>query len=155
MNNNDIFRLITSAFNLKDTSIAKTFASTDMKVTTVDIATWLSEETDNAETTLTDVQLASFLNGLINMKRGKREGEQPKPETELNNNMILQKLRIALNLKAEDMLNTFEFVGVEFNKHELGAFFRKPGNKHYRPCPDAVLRDFLMAVEAQREASLG
>lgn len=152
MNNNEIFRLITSALNLKDTGIAKAFASAEMNVTTVEIATWLNEETDSAANQLTDEQLACFLNGLINTKRGKRDGEQPKPETQLNNNMILQKLRIALNLKAEDMLNTFEFVGVEFNKHELGAFFRKPDNKHYRACPDEVLRDFLLAVHAQRES---
>lgn len=59
-------------------------------------------EDDSAYIKMSDSELASFLNGLINLKRGKREGEQPEPESRLTNNMVFQKLRIALNLKAED-----------------------------------------------------
>ncbi len=37
--------------------------------------------------------LAVFLNGLINQKRGKKEGVQPVPEQVLDNNAILKKLQ--------------------------------------------------------------
>ena len=55
-----------------------------------------------------DDQLATFLNGLINEKRGKKEGEQPKPEKILDNNNILRKLKIALKLKTEDITELFK-----------------------------------------------
>jgi uncharacterized protein YehS (DUF1456 family) len=100
---------------------------------------------------LSGTELALFLNGFINHKRGKREGAQPKPEAHLNNNMVFQKLRIALNLKAEDILNIFELVDVHFSKHEISAFFRKPENKHYRDCHDQTLKSFLEGVEYQYE----
>ena len=93
--------------------------------------------------------MAVFLNGFINFKRGKREGAQPVPEDRLNNNMVFQKLRIALNLKAEDILDIFQLVEFRLSSHELSAFFRKPGNKNYRECRDQILRNFLLGVQYQ------
>tara|TARA_R110002074_G_scaffold236852_3_gene408706 strand:- start:92 stop:415 length:324 start_codon:yes stop_codon:yes gene_type:complete len=87
-----------------------------------------------------------FLNGFINFKRGKRDGPQPKPEKQLNNNMVFQKLRIALNLKADDILQLVDF---DLSKHELSALFRKPGNKSYRECKDQILRNFLLGIQHQ------
>ncbi|EEZ40952.1 hypothetical protein VDA_001984 [Photobacterium damselae subsp. damselae CIP 102761] len=89
------------------------------------------------------------MNGLINLKRGKREGEQPEPESRLTNNMVFQKLRIALNLKAEEILEVLELANFRLSKHELSAFFRKPENKHYRECKDQILRNFLLGVQLQ------
>ena len=42
--------------------------------------------------------------------RGKKEGTQPEPEDKLNNNIIFKKLKIALNLKAEDILRMMALV---------------------------------------------
>jgi len=36
---------------------------------------------------------------------------------------------------------------VHISKHELSAFFRKPGHKHYRECKDQVFRNFLNGVQ--------
>ncbi|MGB0886259.1 MAG: DUF1456 family protein, partial [Chitinophagales bacterium] len=88
-----------------------------------------------------------FLNGFINEKRGKREGEQPKPEKTLNNNIILRKLKIALNLKDTDVIDMLDLAGLKFSKHELSAFFRKPDQKQYRACKDQFLRNFLYGME--------
>jgi len=33
------------------------------------------------------------------------------------------------------------------SKHELSAFFRKPGHKHYRECKDQILRVFLKGLQ--------
>ncbi len=38
---------------------------------------------------------------------------------------MLKKLKIALNMTSEDMLNIFEKAGVSVSKSELSAFFRK------------------------------
>lgn len=124
-------------------SLGGSDASTDQ------VVGWLKKDDDDAFLKLHDVELAAFLNGFINFKRGKREGEQPSPEKRLNNNMVFQKLRIALNLKAEDILQIFELAEFRLSSHELSAFFRKPGTKNYRECKDQVLRNFLLGVQYQ------
>jgi uncharacterized protein YehS (DUF1456 family) len=93
----------------------------------------------------TDQQAIQFLNGLITEIRGPG-GSPPPNETELNNNLIFRKLRIALGLEADDILMMLADLNVTLSKHELSALFRKPGNKHYRACSDELLTAFLQAV---------
>jgi uncharacterized protein YehS (DUF1456 family) len=57
------------------------------------------------------------------------------------------KLKIALNLKAEDVLEILGLADFRLSKHELSAFFRKPGHKHYRECKDQILRNFLNGLQ--------
>ena len=71
------------------------------------------------------------------------------PEAQLNNNMVFQKLRIALNLQADDILAAFELADFKLSNHELSAFFRKPSHKNYRECKDQVLRNFLLGIQRQ------
>lgn len=149
MINNDILRRIRYTFNLKDKDMVEVFALADMNVTQEQVTGWLKKDEDEELVKLKDIELASFLNGFINLKRGKREGEQPKPEKSLNNNIVFQKLRIALNLKTEDILAVFQLVDFNLSNHELSAFFRKPDHKNYRECKDQVLRNFLMGVQRQ------
>lgn len=89
------------------------------------------------------------MNGLINKKRGKREGEQPVAEKVLNNNIILRKLKIALDYKDEQILEIMELAGFPLGKHELSAFFRKPGHNNYRECQAQVLRNFLKGLQVK------
>ena len=149
MTNNDIFRRIRYTFDLKDNTIVKIFALADVSVTQEQVTAWLKKDEDDAFVTMKNKELASFLNGFISFKRGKREGPQPAPESQLNNNMVFQKLRIALNMKAEDILEVFEQVGLPLSAHELSAFFRKPSHKNYRECKDQMLRNFLMGIQLQ------
>ena len=149
MTNNDIFRRIRYTFDLKDNTIVKIFALADVSVTQEQVTAWLKKDEDDAFVTMKNKELASFLNGFISFKRGKREGPQPAPESQLNNNMVFQKLRIALNMKAEDILEVFEQVGLPLSAHELSAFFRNPSHKNYRECKDQMLRNFLMGIQLQ------
>lgn len=149
MINNDILRRVRYTFDLKDDAMLEVFALADLTVTRAQLNAWLKKEDDESFVHLKDPELATFLNGLINLKRGKREGEQPAPEATLTNNMVFQKLRIALNLKAEDILDILKSVDFAMSKHELSAFFRKPDNKHYRECKDQILRNFLLGVQRQ------
>ncbi len=153
MTNNDIFQLILTTFDLNESAVIKIFALADFNTKPEQLTAWLKTNGDSTFVKLTGTELALFLNGFINLKRGKREGEQPKPETHLNNNQVFQKLRIALNLKAEDILNIFELVDTYFSKHEISAFFRKPDNKHYKNCRDDTLENFLQGIQDQRLAS--
>lgn len=149
MTNNDILRRVRYAFDFRDNAMVKIFALADCQVTQAEVSSWLKKEEDEGFVNLKDIELATFLNGLIIYRRGKREGEQPKPEKKLSNNQVFQKLRIALNLKAEDVLEIFSLVDFNLSNHELSAFFRKPGHKNYRECKDQVLRNFLLGVQQQ------
>ncbi|WP_188013722.1 YehS family protein [Photobacterium damselae] len=149
MTNNDILRRIRYTFDFKDKAMVDIFAQAEVTVTEEQVVSWLKREDDSAYIKMSDSELASFLNGLINLKRGKREGVQPEPESCLTNNMVFQKLRIALNLKAEEILEVLELANFRLSKHELSAFFRKPENKHYRECKDQILRNFLLGVQLQ------
>lgn len=147
MINNDVLRRIRYTFDYSDSQMMELFAHADCEVSREQVCSWLKQEDDPDFTEMTDKQLATFLNGLINALRGRREGAQPVPEDRLSNNMILMKLRIALDLQSEDVLALLESVGLSFSKHELSALFRKPGHKHYRVCEDQVLRNFLKALQ--------
>lgn len=147
MTNNDILRRIRYTFDFNDSKMITLFGLAEYQVTRGQISDWLKKEDDPAYQQCSDTQLAIFLNGLINDKRGKKEGAQPEPEQRLTNNIIFRKLKIALNLKNEDVLEILGLTGVRISKHELSAFFRKPGHKHYRDCKDQVLRNFLKGLQ--------
>ncbi|MBJ7555028.1 DUF1456 family protein [Marinomonas spartinae] len=147
MTNNDILRRLRYTFSLKDAYVKEIFSAADSSVTRDQIVAWMTKEGEEGYTSMADQELATFLNGFINVKRGKREGEQPIPEKRLNNNAIFMKLRIALNLKAEDILDIMQLAEFNMSKHELSAFFRKPDNKHYRECKDQILRNFILGLQ--------
>ncbi len=147
MINNDILRRIRYIFDFDDSKMISLFALADHAVTREQISDWLKRDEDPAYKPCSDTQLAIFLNGLINDKRGKKEGPQPKPEKRITNNIVFMKLKIALNLKSEDVLEILYMADLHVSKHELGAFFRKPGNKHYRSCKDQILRNFLKGMQ--------
>ena len=147
MTNNDVFRRIRYIFDFGDTEVISIFALAGLKVSREEISDWLKKDDDPAIKTLTDRQLAIFLNGLISHKRGKKEGVQPAPEKKLSNNIIFRKLKIALNLQAEEVLDVLQLADLRISSHELSAFFRKEGHKHYRECKDQVLRNFLQGLQ--------
>ncbi|NOH95385.1 DUF1456 family protein [Vibrio sp. 99-70-13A1] len=147
MTNNEILRRIQHALNLKNAQIIKACEQADVTVAHDQVNDWLKDESEKSFSKMKDKELAVFLNGFINLKRGKKEGEQPKPEVELTNNMIFMKLRIALNMKAEDVLDVLEVVGISLSKYEIGSYFRKPNNKNYKVCKDLLLCDFLNGVQ--------
>lgn len=147
MTNNDVLRRIRYIFDYNDTTMIAIFELADHKVSREQISDWLKKDDDPDYKALSDTQLAIFLNGLINHKRGKRDGPQPAPEKSLNNNIVFRKLKIALNLKEEDTLAILELANLRISKHELSAFFRRADHKHYRACKDQVLRNFLKGLQ--------
>jgi uncharacterized protein YehS (DUF1456 family) len=130
MTNNDILRRIRYTFDFSDSKMMTVFGLADLPVTRSQISDWLKKEDDQAFQECNDAQLAVFLNGFIIDRRGKKEGPQPEPEQVLTNNIIFRKLRIALDLKAEDIIDIMNMTDVRISKPELCAFFRKPENRH-------------------------
>ncbi len=147
MNNNDILRRIRYTFDFSDTKMMNLFSSGGDDATREQISDWMKKDDDPAFVSLDDIKLAVFLNGFINDRRGKKEGEQPKPEETLTNNIIFRKLKIALNFKEDDIMELFELTGMNISKHEISAFFRSPDQKQYRLCQDQILRNFLHGMQ--------
>ena len=113
------------------------------------VSNWLKKDDDAHQQPCDDATLAHFLDGLIADRRGKKGGNQPQTESKLNNNVIFRKLKIALDLKADDILRIMSLVDFTLSKHELSAFFRKIGHKHYRECREQILRNFLHGVQIE------
>jgi uncharacterized protein YehS (DUF1456 family) len=147
MTNNDIIRSLRYTFDFSDPVMIKIFDLAGLTVTTKEVNEWLRKDDDPEFRPINDFKTAAFLNGLINYKRGKKEGEQSLPEKKLNNNIILRKLKIALNLKDDDIIAILEKVDRSISRHEISAFFRKPVQSQYRPCKDQILRNFLHGLK--------
>ncbi len=148
MTNNDILRKVRFIFEIDDSDMVKIFGHVELETTRSQISDWLKKEDDPAFQKCSDDLLALFLNGLIIEKRGKKtDGPMPKAETVLNNNIVFRKIKIALNLQAEEILDILKKVDVTISKHELSSFFRKPDHKHYRVCQGQMLRNFLTGLQ--------
>lgn len=61
----------------------------------------------------------------------------------LTNNDILKKLRVALELRDEDIIHILKLSDFEISKTELSALFRKEDHPNYMKCGDQLLRNFL------------
>ena len=147
MTNNDILRRIRFILDFDDMKMIETLAMANVEVRRGHIVSWLLKEDENSYQECNDRMLASFLNGLISMKRGKKKGPQPEPENTLTNNLILKKLKIAFNLQSEDIIEILALSDFELSAPELSSFLRKPGHRNYRVCKDQVLRNFLMGLQ--------
>ncbi|MEX0289031.1 MAG: DUF1456 family protein [Flavobacteriaceae bacterium] len=61
----------------------------------------------------------------------------------MTNNDILKKLRVALMLRDDEIVEILKLVDFRISKSEIGAFCRSEGHPKYKPCGDQVLRNFL------------
>ncbi len=61
----------------------------------------------------------------------------------LTNNDIMKKLRVALKLRDDEIVDILKLANFEMSKSELGAIFRKPEHPNYTECGDQLLRNFL------------
>lgn len=147
VNANDILRKVRYIFNFNDDQMIELFQLGDVVVNRAQLCDWLKRDDDPKIQTLSHIYLAVFLNGLIASKRGKIEGKTIIPEKSLNNNIVLRKFKIALNLVDEEMIEIFKLAGFDLSKHELSAFFRNPSHKQFRICNDQYLRNFMRGMQ--------
>lgn len=61
----------------------------------------------------------------------------------MTNNDIIKKLRVALQLKDDDIVRILSLVDFKVTTTELGAIFRKEDHPNYKECGDQLLRNFL------------
>jgi uncharacterized protein YehS (DUF1456 family) len=157
MLNNDITIRLRYALDIKDTDMVEIFKLGGVNVTKDDVRMMLQkidedeygdEEVPEDYIRINNAMMEQFLNGMVTFKRGKRAGETGAPPLtgETVNNQLLKKVKIALSLTSEDMLEIFDLAGVRVSKGELGAILRKEGHKNYRECGDKFARNFLKGL---------
>ena len=141
MKNNELLQSICSTLDLAEKDLGALLALCNHNVASESEASLLEE--------CSNEQLRCALEGLILAERGPRSDGKPPVinHKALSNNEVLKKLRIALNMQEEDMLLVFEEGGATLSQTELGALFRKQGNKHFRACSDELLLQFLAGFQ--------
>ena len=148
MTNNDVLRSIRYMLDLSEPALADICRLAELEVEPGAISSFLKAEEEEGYVECPDEVILRFLDGLVIHKRGKKEnaGAEIKPEKRMNNNIVLKKLRIAFELKEEDMHAIFASAEHEISKPELSALFRKKGHGNYRACGDQILRYFLKGL---------
>lgn len=155
MLNNDILIRLRYALDIKDVDMVEMFKLGGVTVAKEDVQLMLKkvdeeeyEDLPEDYIRVNNVMMEQFLNGLVTFERGKRPGDTGTPSItgESVNNQLLKKVKIALSLTSEDMLEIFDLAGVRVSKGELGAILRKEGHKNYRECGDKFARNFLKGL---------
>lgn len=167
MDNNDILIRLRYALDIKNTDMVEIFKLGGIETTKEEVLKMLikskdhyddeagnDEEAEEENIKIDHYTLESFLNGFIVFERGPQEvkpGEPERPAITIKNNssvnnVLLKKLKIALSLTSEDMMDILNDAGVVISKGELGALLRKEGHKNYKACGDRFARNFLKGL---------
>ena len=160
MNNNDLLTRLRYAMDLSDSEMVEIFGLGGQEISRKQVDALLKKTADNSddveeeneyELECSDEMLERFLNGYLTFERGPKDG--PEPALELNkgnaNNLFLKKIKIALSLTSDDILELLEDEGVVISKGELSAVLRKEGHRNYKPCGDRYIRNFLRALTTE------
>lgn len=147
MINNDVLRSVRYMLDLSNAKIVEIIGLAGYEVKNEDVIAFLKKEEEVGYLDCSDEVMGHFLNGFVIFKRGKDESRPVQPlGLPISNNTILKKLRVAFNIKEEDMFAVFDLAGFNVSKPELSALFRKEGQKNYRNCGDQFLRNFLKGL---------
>lgn len=168
MNNNDRLVRLRYALDIKDAEMVDIFKLGDLEITKEEVQQLLtkvkgkqSQEEDEGYSVneylkkCKNTVLESFLNGLIIFKRGKQEMKPGEPVKRAEmmikndqsvNNVLLKKLKIALSLTSDDILEILDETGVRISKSELSAVLRREGQRNYKECGDRYARNFLKGL---------
>ena len=147
MTNNDTLRSLRYALDLSDSTMIAIFALAEVEMTPSRLATFFKREEAPDYAELADALFGSFLDGLITQRRGARDAAgAASPPSAMTNNRVLRSLRIALELKDQDMIAIMALAEVRISKSELSALFRRADHKNYRECGNQFLRNFLRGL---------
>ncbi|SEL78804.1 Uncharacterized conserved protein YehS, DUF1456 family [Colwellia chukchiensis] len=154
MTNNEVLQHVRYIFALSNEQLAAIFQLAQCPQSDEAISQFLLKNGDPAFRRVPDNVLASFLDGLIIEQRGVKDGAQAQLQQTINNNSIFNKVKIALALKADDIIAVLAAADLTLSKHELSAFFRKVEHKHYRSCSDETLLKFFNGLHLQHQHAI-
>ncbi|CAM3727907.1 DUF1456 family protein [Pseudomonas wadenswilerensis] len=147
MIHNDVLRSLRYLLDVNDAKLTDIIKLTGFEVSLADIASYLKKEDEEGFVRCPDEVIAYFLDGLVIFKRGKDDSRPPLPiELPVTNNIVMKKLRVAFELKEDDLHAILKAADFPVSKPELSALFRKVGHNNYRPCGDQLLRNFLKGL---------
>ncbi len=157
MINSDILRRIRYAFNFDDKLMLEIFKLGGIKLDVETLKNHLKKEEDEGYVALSSTSLLAFLDGLILRKRGPRSTPSDKPpiKESFSNNLVLRKIKIALEFKEEDLLEVLKRSEMEISRSELSALFRQKDHKNYKVCGDQLLRNFLAGLPGYKRPQTG
>ncbi len=145
---NEILYRIKKSLNLSIEEMLKTYQLENYTISEKHLTSLLKRRQDKGYILCSYEELGVFLDGLVTLKRG------PSPKksdddtvVELTNNLILKKLRIALELKEAETEIIFGLAEVKLSKQQLASLFRKEGHKNFKPCSDELLMAFLEGLD--------
>ncbi len=148
INTNEILYRIQKALNLTTEEMLEAYKLEAYKMDTSHLESLLKRRHDDGFKVATYEELGLFLDGLVTLKRGPSPKKPNDDETvELTNNLILKKLRIALELKEAETEIIFGLADVGLSKQQLASLFRKEGHKNFRVCSDELLMAFLDGLD--------
>ena len=61
----------------------------------------------------------------------------------MSNNDVMKKLRVALSLNSDQIIEICKLVNFTITKSELGDIFRNDEHPNFKKCGDQILRNFL------------
>ncbi len=147
MNKNLILCYLQEILKFNEEDFMKMLCLVDVKVTSEEISSWLKPMDREGHEELSDKMIGFFLESLILLKRGKKEGiEDRSLELPVTNNLVLKKLRIAFDLRDEDISSLMAKSGLTVSPKEWSPYFRNKKHKHFRKCPDNFLEAFLKGL---------
>jgi len=142
MDNHEVVTRLRQGLGLGDEELTELLGAGGAPVTAEAVARY-------GEVPLSDAQLLELLDGLIVWRRGPSP-TKPKPgaRPRVDGNLVLKKLRIALDLREDDLVKVFAAGGREVGARGLTPWFRKAKSKHYKAVDDATLGAFLDGLAA-------
>lgn len=154
MTNNDILRALRYALDLSDSKLLACFAAGDVELPAQRLMAMLKHEDEPGFEPLTDALFGAFLDGFVNIRRGKREtAGAPVPPSAMSNNRVMRALRIGLELKDSDILDIMGLAGFAMSKAEVNALFRREGHPNFQPCGNQFLRNFLRGLAVRQRGT--
>lgn len=147
MIHNDVLRSVRYMLDISDGKVADITTLGGLEISKADVISYTKKDEEEGFVHCPDAVLAHFLDGLVIYRRG-RDETRPAQAVELpvTNNIVLKKLRVAFELKEDDMHAVLKSVDFPVSKPELSALFRKFGHNNYRACGDQLLRNFLKGL---------
>ncbi|MCK5678770.1 MAG: DUF1456 family protein [Flavobacteriaceae bacterium] len=144
---NEILYRIQKALNLTTEEMIETYKLEAYEMKPSHMEALLKRRNDNDFMLCSYEELGIFLDGLVTLKRGPSPKRDSDEVVELTNNLILKKLRIALELKEAETEIIFGLGDVELSKQQMASLFRKEGHKNFKICSDELLMAFIEGLD--------
>jgi len=145
---NDILFRITKALSLTTDDLVKLYALAEYDISEERIESILKRRQDKEYKEAGYEDLGLFLDGLVLFKRGISDRVAKEDDVvDLTNNLIMKKLRVALELKEPELVIIFALADTALTKRQIGALFRKEGTKNFKSASDELLMAFIEGLD--------